>query len=311
MQLEEVLVLAPEFSIQLLALRPDLARFIHARRRHTRVFTPEADDEVQEVLAEIMQSLPHYRAELGEFRPWAFGIAINVHRRIARLQKRQNDWFSQAPLFADNHESQDPSPERWAQIHQARMHIDRVHRAMPPKQFVALYLFAVEEYSHPEIAAEFGITEAASKQLVHRAREYLDRHGMNETTFFSAPPLNLEIRMQSRPNASFWARHYDWTCRVGHGAVLLMAVTFATQGNPVEFAQARLRDYQAQISANFQGRMFTTNPSVPMVDEITPPIVIEEPRKKPPIAANHLDKRPPEKVRVSVEGVTLLPRKTR
>jgi len=300
--------------MQIVSLQPDLSRFIHTRRRQTCVYTPDAEDEVQEVLTEIVRSVPHYRSELGEFRPWAFGIAIHVHLRFARLQKRQNDLFSDYPPNADDHEAPDPSPERWAQIRQARINIERVTRGMNLKQYIALYLIVFEGQSHEEIANEMGISVSLSKQLVHRAREYLAKHGIDEETFFSTPPLKLEIRQDKRERSAFWRKHYDWIFHLGNAVSLLGALTFAAPVKPIKFARAWLSDhlshFTAHITTDVGKPAFRSDEPVHTLD-VASAFVAEQGHKEVIAPVRHLDKRSSTKVRVTVEGVTLLPRKTR
>lgn len=226
---------APDVSAEIVSLRPDITRFLCARRRRRHVLAPDAEDEVQEALVEIMRSVPQYRAELGAFRPWAFGIALNVHRRFARNRKRMRDYFAEQDASVEEHEAHEPSPERRMQINDARRHLERVNRDMPEAQLAALYLHVFEGRSHAEIANELGITEQASKQLVYRARAYLAQQGLDEETFFSAPPVFIELR--ARENA-LWREIYDGCFRLGHVAVLLMALGFAGPHRPLAFAQA-------------------------------------------------------------------------
>ena len=240
---EELRVLAPEFSAQILSLRPDIARFIGARRRRKRVVTPDAEDEVQEALTEIVRSVPNYRAELGEFRPWAFGIALNVHRRFSRNRKHQEDCFSDQDIDADAHEAQDPSPERSLQVREARGHVERANRHMPNAQYAALYLLVVEGHSHAEIGKELGITESASKQLVHRARGYLAKRGLNEETFFSAAPVVVEIEPRNGEGSAFWREMYDWSLRLGHVVALFAALALAGPVKPLALAKAWLSGF--------------------------------------------------------------------
>ncbi len=307
-------MLAPEYSKQIVSLQPDLSRFIHTRRRQTCVHTPEAEDEVQEVLTEIMRSVPHYRSELGEFRAWAFGIAINVHRKFARYQKRHNNRFSEDLLNADEHEAPGPSPERWTQIRQARVDIEHVTRGMNPKQYIALYLIVFEGQSHEEIASEMNISVSSSKQLVHRAREYLAKHGIDEETFFSMPPLKVEIRQDERERSVFLRKHYDWFFRVGNAVSLLGALTFAAPVKPIEFARAWLSAHLSHITAHITADVgkpaFSSDEPAHSFD-VAPAFVAERGHKEVIAPIRHLDKRSSAKVRVTVEGVTLLPRKTR
>jgi len=233
-------LLAPEVSAQILSIRPDVTRFIGARRRRKHVDTSDAEDEVQEALTEIVRSVPQYRPELGEFRPWALGIALNVHRRFSRNRTRQRGCFSEQEINADDHETPEPSPERRLQIQEARGHLASANRNMPEAQYAALYLHAIEGHSHAEIANELGITETASKQLVYRARTYLAQCGLNEKTFFSALPIGVESPPRNEASFALWREAYDWFFRLGHILVLLLALALAGPIKPLVVARAWL-----------------------------------------------------------------------
>jgi RNA polymerase sigma factor (sigma-70 family) len=227
-------VLAPEFSAQIVTLRPDIAGFIHGRRRKRHVRTPDFEDELQEALTEIVRSVPQYRNELGEFRPWAFGIALNVHRRFARNRRREGDCFSEYELNADHYEAPGPSPERCAQIQQARGRVEHATHGMPTDQHAALYLHVYEGLSHEDVARELHISVSYSKKLVQRAREYLAKLGMDEKTFFSTHPPLVEMDVQSDEPSQFWRMGYDWVFRAGNVASLLAVMMLAGLIKPSE-----------------------------------------------------------------------------
>ncbi len=229
---------APDVSAEIVSLRPEITRFLCARRRRRHVLAPDAEDEVQEALVEIMRSVPQYRAELGAFRPWAFGIALNVHRRFARNRQRMQNCFAELDASVEEHAALEPSPERRMQINEARRLVERANRDMPEAQLAALYLHVFEGHSHAEIAVELGITEKASKQLVYRARAYLAQQGLDQETFFSAPPVFIELRARENEARAVWREIYDACFRLGHVAVLLMALGFAGPHRPLAFAQA-------------------------------------------------------------------------
>ncbi|HRI68992.1 MAG TPA: sigma-70 family RNA polymerase sigma factor [Polyangium sp.] len=271
-------MLAPEDSARILLLRPDITRFICARRRRKRVETPDVEDEVQEALTEIMCSVSHYRAELGSFRPWVFGIVLNVHCRFARNRKRHRDCFSDQEIDTDQYAAPDPSPERRMQIKEARGHLEHVNRDMPEAQYAALYLRVVEGHSHAKIGDELGISEHASKQLVHRARRYLAKRGLNEEAFFTSLPVVTELSIDDR--RASWRETYDWCFRLGHALALFMALTLAAPIEPLAVAKARLTAFvQEHVVVQDQPALV---PDEPRISQDEPALHVE---KTPRIAA--------------------------
>ncbi len=300
-------MLAQKYFAQILALKPDIERFISARRRRKRVRTSDAEDELQEALTEIMRSVPQYRAELGEFRPWAFGVALNVHRRFSRNRTRQAECFSDQPVNADEHEAHEPSPERCAQVQQARDHIENATRGMQPSQYVALYLFVVDDKSHDEIAEELGISKSASKQIVFRARAYLKQQGLDEQTFFSAPPVFVEFGASRENSPPFWRNHYDSVFRAGHLASLLAVMTLASPVKPVAFARAWLSGHLSNDIAAAAAPP-PSIPDEPVQHRAEIPLMFVPAQTIP---TRRADKPSSTKLNIPAGNVILLPRKTR
>lgn len=139
-----------------LELRGDLYRFVAAAGRDLHL----AEDIVQETLLRAQCE----RKQVRDPRAWCFTVALNLLR--SHLRRRR--WL---PLRAAD------SVEGWEFVerHATR---DAVHRALAvlrPEQRTALLLHTLAGFTHAEIAAMHGVSEAAVRQRVHRAREAFAR----------------------------------------------------------------------------------------------------------------------------------------
>ena len=223
-----------------------------------------------------------------------------------RNRTRQTECFSEQPLNADAYEAHEPSPERCAQVQQARDHIESATRGMQPNQYVALYLFVVDDKSHEEIAEELGISQPASKQLVFRARAYLKQQGLDEKTFFSSPPVFVEFCASGENSPPFWGNHYDSVFRAGHLASLLAVMTLASPVKPIAFARAWL-------SSHLPNATVAADPPPAIPDKPAqhraelPPVFVSA----QPIPTPRADKPSSTQLNIPAGNVTLLPRKTR
>ncbi len=293
---------APGFSTQILALRPDIVRFLAARRRRCPI-QADIEDVAQETYAHILGSAELYRPELGELLPWALGIALNVFRRFARNERRYGNYFSAHCVSAAIAETTDPSPERRAQIQQARGRVTKAIQEMPAKQYLALYLHVVDGLAHIDVAAELRISQSLSKKLVQRAREYLAVHGLDEKTFFAVPPPMVELRARSEPRSSFWRECHDWAYRAGHFASLIAAAAAAcaVPGKTIAFARAGLNVTEIVIVQADT----TADPDDPERQTTTPklPSLV--------VPSRRADKPSSPKVWGKPQGLTFPPRKTR
>lgn len=135
-----------------LALRAELYRFLAAAGRDPHL----AEDIVQETMLRAHRE----RKPVRDVRAWCFTVALN----LLRSHMRRRRWL---PLREAR------SVEGWAFVEDSATR-DAVHRALATlgtEQRTALLLHTLAGFTHAEIAAMHGITEAAARQRVHRARQ--------------------------------------------------------------------------------------------------------------------------------------------
>lgn len=126
----------------------------------------DAEDVFQEGFIKIFGSLDKYKSE-GSFEGWMRRIFVNTCLDFLRKQKQLGNNAS-LDDFAYKLEDQSFSNKTLEAEDLLRM-IERL-----PKGYRAVFnLFAIEGYSHREIAEMLGVSEETSKSQYFRARAYL------------------------------------------------------------------------------------------------------------------------------------------
>lgn len=135
----------------------------------------EAEEAVQEAWIRAAQRLEAFRGH-STLRTWLAGIVINCSReRRRRWRPRPADPGHRGDPALDSQTSAPaPSPA-------VRVDLERLVTALPAGQRQVLVLFAVEGYTHEEIAAALGIAPGTSKSRLFEARRAL-RRSLNEGT---------------------------------------------------------------------------------------------------------------------------------
>jgi RNA polymerase sigma factor (sigma-70 family) len=127
----------------------------------------EAEDALQNTFVKIFTRLDQYRGN-GPFEAWARRVA--VHTALHALeQHRLRHATSQGAADLDKYATDLPSPEPSVLDELAAADLLHHLAALPPGYRAVLNLYAIEGYSHAEIAQLLGIAEGTSKsQLAQR-----------------------------------------------------------------------------------------------------------------------------------------------
>ncbi len=133
----------------------------------------EAD--AQEVLTEgfvkVFRELPRFESRgAGSFRGWVRKIMVN--ESLMHLRKANRLSFVGLEAAESDETAKAASPFSVDPVVSAEEIFDVV-RQLPGGYRVVFNLFAIEGYSHKEIAAMLGITESASRSQLSHARERL------------------------------------------------------------------------------------------------------------------------------------------
>jgi RNA polymerase sigma factor (sigma-70 family) len=126
----------------------------------------EAEDILQDGFVKIYQKIDHYKHD-GSFEGWLRRIFANtaldeIRRRKTNIEEQDVSEFS---YKITNNETTDGDL-------QADDLLKMVH-ALPDGYRIVFNMFAIEGYSHKEIAEKLGISENTSKSQFFRAKAFL------------------------------------------------------------------------------------------------------------------------------------------
>ena len=125
----------------------------------------EAEEAMIEGFVKVFERIGQFRLE-GSFEGWIRRIMVNESLMYLR-SKKQLGWQTS---YDDVHEE----PEAVAPS--TALEADELHRLvqqLPSGYRTVFNLYAIEGYSHAEIAESLGISESTSKSQLHRARAVL------------------------------------------------------------------------------------------------------------------------------------------
>jgi RNA polymerase sigma-70 factor (ECF subfamily) len=131
----------------------------------------EAEDALQNTFVKLFTRLNQYRAD-GPFEAWARRVAVRTSLH-ALEQHRLRHPGGYGPSDLDEEATDLPSPAPSALDELAAADLLHHLAALPPGYRTVLNLYAIEGYSHPEIAQLLGIAEGTSKSQLARARQLL------------------------------------------------------------------------------------------------------------------------------------------
>jgi RNA polymerase sigma-70 factor (ECF subfamily) len=151
----------------------DLDAFAELVRRYERrvrsVLAQLLDDErdveetAQDVFVQAWRNLPRFRGEAAAFT-WLYRIAVNAALMRLRRKRVPTEELSDAEPAAE------PSPAARAATSELREFLLARVRALPFEYRTPLVLRDLEGLSNQEVADVLGISVAAAKSRIHRAR---------------------------------------------------------------------------------------------------------------------------------------------
>ncbi|ABM00814.1 RNA polymerase sigma factor [Shewanella amazonensis] len=142
------------------------------QRHHKRIYAlalrlggePSLADEIlQESFVRLWHKLPQFRGE-SQFGTWFYSLALN--QALSTLKQHRSFWARMVPDWqiqdAPEHSQNDDG-----------LLLDRLIVRLPERARLVFVLFAVEGFSHEEVASLLGISTGTSKAHYHRARELM------------------------------------------------------------------------------------------------------------------------------------------
>jgi RNA polymerase sigma-70 factor (ECF subfamily) len=131
----------------------------------------DARDVVQDAYLRAYKGLKRFREE-AQFTTWLYRITANCASTTLRKRSRtSHDDIDDEVELADERREHDPV-ER-AELSLERDRVSAAVASLPPRLRAVVVLRDVYDLPHEAIAAELGITEAAAKVRLHRARKKL------------------------------------------------------------------------------------------------------------------------------------------
>jgi RNA polymerase sigma-70 factor, ECF subfamily len=131
----------------------------------------DARDIVQEAYLRAYRGLRRFRGE-SRFRTWLFRITVNcasTHRATSRRHRHDRLTSEHVGLVAGGR----IDPEARADTLSLRADLEAALAGLAPKLRAVVVLRDIYDLSHEAIAAELGISQAAAKVRLHRARQQL------------------------------------------------------------------------------------------------------------------------------------------
>jgi RNA polymerase sigma-70 factor (ECF subfamily) len=131
----------------------------------------DARDVVQDAYLRAYKGLKRFRGD-AQFTTWMYRITANcASTLLARRTRNSHDDLDDEESVAD--ERRDYDPQARAELSLERDQLSAAVAALPPRLRAVVVLRDIYDLAHEDIAAELGITEAAAKVRLHRARKKL------------------------------------------------------------------------------------------------------------------------------------------
>ena len=124
----------------------------------------EAQDMLQEGFIRIFKYLKKFENK-GSFEGWLKRIVVNAALRFIDSAAHRNETLPE--IFPEHSTEADVLPQLCAEEMLGYL------RRLPQGYRTVFNLFALEDYSHAEIAKELGITEGTSRSQLTKARQML------------------------------------------------------------------------------------------------------------------------------------------
>ncbi len=127
-------------------------------------------DCMQEVFANIFNSLPNFNPLKGNFKSWIAQISIN--RSINFLKKH-----SKLKIDGNLEKIEDLSYDQFNYLDKlSRNEIENMLAKMPLGYRTVFLLYVIDDYSHKEIAETIGITAVTSRTQLSRALKWIKKN---------------------------------------------------------------------------------------------------------------------------------------
>ncbi|MBL7875986.1 MAG: RNA polymerase sigma factor [Cyclobacteriaceae bacterium] len=149
----------------------------------------EAEDVLIVAFTKILERIDQYKGE-GNFEGWMRKVVVN--EALSYLRKNKN-MYLETDIEAADYEPDYRNLEKNLEAEDLLKMIDQ----LPTGYRIVFNLYAIEGYTHQEIAAELGISENTSKSQLSRARASLQKSLLQ-----AEQKLTQKINDYEQPNRS-------------------------------------------------------------------------------------------------------------
>ncbi len=160
----------------------------------------DVDDIFQDAFIKLFENIQHYKGE-GSFHGWVRRIFVNTAIDHYRKQSKRRE---QQPLDDKEFELADAcvSDEYFEQL-ASKLTTDELlemANSLPTGYRMVFNLYAIEKYTHAQIAKTMGITEGTSKSQLSKARKMLKLILLNYLNIHS----EMKIVSDNVPEETIW-----------------------------------------------------------------------------------------------------------
>jgi RNA polymerase sigma factor (sigma-70 family) len=160
------------------------ARMLAVCRRYTHN-TMEAEDILQESFIKVFTKIHLYTGD-GSFEGWVHRIMVNTALTVYRQNQRQVPTCDIDNMIYS-------FPSAGYVVYQESTYLHNILKALNEKYRIPFSLFAIEGYSHEEIADKMGISALQSRVRVCRARTSLRESVSN----FQSQNVNRKMELSA------------------------------------------------------------------------------------------------------------------
>jgi RNA polymerase sigma factor (sigma-70 family) len=125
----------------------------------------EAEDILHEAFVRIFEKIGQYRGT-GSFEGWMHRVVVNF--ALENHRKKNRLYVVDDITYYDSHENSTINHESLNE-----QHLLQLIQQLPPRYKMVFNMYAIDGYSHKEIAEMLGISESSSKSNLSRARKIL------------------------------------------------------------------------------------------------------------------------------------------
>lgn len=151
--------------------------WIHRLARRLLDDPRDADEVTQDVLLTVVRKIETFKGEAA-FSSWLYRVAANAayQRLRSRRARRETSLDPLLPVFDEEGRLAGPTADWSAQLEdpavaaETRTALERAIARLPEEYRAVVLLHDVEELPNAEVAALLGLTVAATKSRLHRAR---------------------------------------------------------------------------------------------------------------------------------------------